>query len=395
MSDHSRAGAGYSSNGNSGATVAAGPQQQSSSSSPHQPSLLAAPLTPPIATLTSPLIQHSHTSSVPHSALPASNSFSGSAAAATGNGGNAGLIAGPHAAAPAFDPASYARRNAHRAPDPSLLPPSAHLSDHSLSSHSHSRSSAYPGLALSASTRSKRKHTVRHPVMFTNAVDVSDDPSANHGLDVESHALWQAWPGNNRPIFKGRCLCGPDAGVISCNIVLVVGLSTLFSIFVAARLHPLVIVGGELLVVLTLWTLSKATWTEAGIVPRQAFQKLQTEYDGLPLLPKNVRIVVPVPVQQQQQQQQGQDPQLASSSSSLSSSSAASVRMELHVPSHPECEHTPYELDPKTGEKAVLKWCTTCRIYRPARAKHCRDCDNCVEEFDHRKNKIREVRAVQ
>jgi len=33
--------------------------------------------------------------------------------------------------------------------------------------------------------------------------------------------------------------------------------------------------------------------------------------------------------------------------------------------------------------KVKMRWCQTCNIWRPPRASHCNDCDQCVEVFDH------------
>jgi len=134
---------------------------------------------------------------------------------------------------------------------------------------------------------------------------------------------WQVWPGKNRPCCRGRFLCGPDQGVLTANVCLILINSALFDLFVAPLISPIIIVVDILLVTCSLVSLVHVAFTDPGIIPRQ----------------------LPIPDDQ---------------------------RNNMTTPS--------VEF---RGAMQDLRFCGTCNLWRPPRSKHCRDCDNCVLEFDH------------
>jgi len=52
-------------------------------------------------------------------------------------------------------------------------------------------------------------------------------------------------------------------------------------------------------------------------------------------------------------------------------------------PAMNEAAKRPAPTGRSNGVDVPLRFCTTCKIYRPTRASHCRYCDTCVDEFDH------------
>ncbi|CAL8299478.1 unnamed protein product, partial [Boreogadus saida] len=152
---------------------------------------------------------------------------------------------------------------------------------------------------------------------------------------------WESFPGRNKFYCNGRIMMARQTGVFYLTLVLLLVTCGLFFTFdcpfLALQLSPAIPVVGGALFLFVLGTLLRTSFSDPGVLPRATADEtadLERQIDG------------------------------ANGSTS-------------------------YRPPPRTrevvinGQTVKLKYCFTCKIFRPPRTSHCSLCDNCVERFDH------------
>nr|CAG4649118.1 EOG090X01OT [Scapholeberis mucronata] len=154
---------------------------------------------------------------------------------------------------------------------------------------------------------------------------------------------WEIYPGRNQFCCGGRIMMAKQIGVFYVTVGLIIVTSGTFFIFdcpfLADKITPAIPVVGALLFVFVLATLFRTSFSDPGVIPRATPDE------------------------------------------------AADIEKQIEVPNSPNSPT--YRPPPRAKEVVVcgqvvkLKFCFTCKIFRPPRASHCSICDNCVDGFDH------------
>ncbi|XP_069463828.1 palmitoyltransferase ZDHHC14 isoform X3 [Ambystoma mexicanum] len=153
---------------------------------------------------------------------------------------------------------------------------------------------------------------------------------------------WQLFPGRNRFYCNGRIMMARQSGVFFLTLLLVLLTSGLFFIFdcpyLAVNITPAIPVIGGILFFFVMGTLLRTSFSDPGVLPRA------TPDEAADL-----------------------ERQIGNTEDVANGSSAGAYRPP------PRTKEVVIN-----GQTVKLKYCFTCKIFRPPRASHCSLCDNCV-----------------
>ncbi|XP_052326226.1 palmitoyltransferase ZDHHC18-B-like isoform X1 [Oncorhynchus keta] len=151
---------------------------------------------------------------------------------------------------------------------------------------------------------------------------------------------WEVFPGKNRFYCDGRIIVAQQSGVLPLTLGLILVTTVLFFVFDCPFLlkHLTVFIPaiGGVLFVFVVISLLQTSFTDPGILPRATADE------------------------------------------------AADIEKQID-----NSGSSTYRPPPRTKEVMInqqvvkLKYCFTCKMFRPPRTSHCSLCDNCVERFDH------------
>lgn len=157
----------------------------------------------------------------------------------------------------------------------------------------------------------------------------------------------------NRFYFGGRCMGSRQIGIFLFALFLLIGTSVLFFVFdcpfLFEKLTFVIPLIGLFLFIFVLSVLFRTACTDPGILPR-------SEKDEISFNERQALIAI----------NQGDNG---------NSTQPTQMINNTQMPRFKEVQ--------VRGKTVKLKYCFTCKLYRPPRSSHCSVCDNCVEKFDH------------
>ncbi|KAK3098095.1 hypothetical protein FSP39_016038 [Pinctada imbricata] len=175
------------------------------------------------------------------------------------------------------------------------------------------------------------------------AVSTSSPEPAHKTKMAKKMRKWEVFPGKNKFCCNGRIMMARQTGIFyfTCTLIIVTcGLFFGFDCpYLAEHVTPAIPAFGAALFIFVMSTLFRTSFSDPGVIPRATPDE------------------------------------------------AADIERQIDQPN----SSTPgtYRPPPRTkeivikGQTMKLKYCFTCKIFRPPRASHCSLCDNCVERFDH------------
>ncbi|XP_060742005.1 palmitoyltransferase ZDHHC9 [Tachysurus vachellii] len=154
---------------------------------------------------------------------------------------------------------------------------------------------------------------------------------------------WEKLPGKNTFCCDGRVMMARQKGVFYLTLFLIIGTCSLFFAFecpyLAVHLSVAIPVFGVVLFLFVMAMLLRTSFSDPGVLPRA--------------LPEEANFI--------------------------------EMEIEAANGSVPAGQRPPPRIrNVQINNQIVkLKYCYTCKIFRPPRASHCSICDNCVDRFDH------------
>ncbi|KAB5571215.1 hypothetical protein PHYPO_G00222490 [Pangasianodon hypophthalmus] len=154
---------------------------------------------------------------------------------------------------------------------------------------------------------------------------------------------WEKLPGKNTFCCDGRVMMARQKGVFYLTLFLIIGTCSLFFGFecpyLAVHLSAAIPVFAVVLFLFVMAMLLRTSFSDPGVLPRA--------------LPEEANFI--------------------------------EMEIEAANGSVPAGQRPPPRIrNVQINNQIVkLKYCYTCKIFRPPRASHCSICDNCVDRFDH------------